>query len=550
MATPAWEWQDPATGAWVLFGTALSAQLEGARDGGSRNVDLPGNERCVDPVRMTMIAWEDTRIKYAVRRQPPAYGGLPAPPPLPNVGAARPPADAPAAAAAMAIPEAIPPPAPRPVAEPDQLRRDLDHQLSLVPTLLVIGQSSVEAEARAAAVAAQLGIALPPLSAPGRSPGVVAQLTERLRAMHCTPAPPRPALRGGSAGVLAALDRERQLREEADAETARALQRRYVAEDRLAETEAELRRQQSQGRQGTFVWEFRAAPTGAAAGRVGGGAVLPGVVAGGAGGGGAVWEWLGDRGAWTAYSPAVCAQLEAATVVNGRHVDVSATHWVDPRVGKMKQKAWETGRQRDVRRRGAPTGGMAAAGVVAVGGGAAGGDGGGPWSAYDRHQCQQLTEAYVHHTLVVQLPGVETTVDFAQMSHTVRGVDRHFEVRGRMNQQSAPLPPLVAPAAVRVTFEERALSSGTMQRYLLRPRREFAGEADEEERHFRLAEAQFMRMAGGHRVESVEYIVNPPLLAAFEAKQREFLERDDTGGAILGFHGAVFFDFDCFTTVP
>ena len=76
-----------------------------------------------------------------------------------------------------------------------------------------------------------------------------------------------------------------------------------------------------------------------------------------------------------------------------------------------------------------------------------------------------------------------------------------------------------------------------MQRYLLRPRREFAGDANEDERHFRLAEAQFMRMAGGHRVEAVEYIVNPPLLAAFEAKQREFLERDGTGAAILGFHG-------------
>ncbi len=82
--------------------------------------------------------------------------------------------------------------------------------------------------------------------------------------------------------------------------------------------------------------------------------------------------------------------------------------------------------------------------AAAVGEGAAGGgDGrGGAWSAYDRHQCQQLTEAYVNHTLVVQLPGVETTVDFAQMSHAVRGVDRQFEIRGRMNDQSPPLPPL------------------------------------------------------------------------------------------------------------
>ena len=82
---------------------------------------------------------------------------------------------------------------------------------------------------------------------------------------------------------------------------------------------------------------------------------------------------------------------------------------------------------------------------------------------------------------------------------------------------------------MRATFEERALSSGTMQRYLLRPRREFAGDADEDERHFRLAEAQFMRMAGGHRVEAGEYIVNPPLLAAFAAKQPAVVAREGAG---------------------
>ena len=44
-------------------------------------------------------------------------------------------------------------------------------------------------------------------------------------------------------------------------------------------------------------------------------------------------------------------------------------------------------------------------------------------------------------------------------------------------------------------------------------------------------------MGGGHRVVQVEYVVNPPLLAAFEAKQREFVERDGVAPTILSFHG-------------
>merc|ERR1711939_289570 len=46
-------------------------------------------------------------------------------------------------------------------------------------------------------------------------------------------------------------------------------------------------------------------------------------------------------------------------------------------------------------------------------------------------------------------------------------------------------------------------------------------------------------MGGGHRVERVEYVVNPILLAAFEAKRSEFIERDgeDSVQTILSFHG-------------
>merc|ERR1712096_264271 len=38
--------------------------------------------------------------------------------------------------------------------------------------------------------------------------------------------------------------------------------------------------------------------------------------------GGVVWEWRADH-AWVAYSPDVCAKLEAVAAINGRHVDVS-----------------------------------------------------------------------------------------------------------------------------------------------------------------------------------------------------------------------------------
>jgi hypothetical protein len=170
---------------------------------------------------------------------------------------------------------------------------------------------------------------------------------------------------------------------------------------------------------------------------------------------------------------------------------------------------------------------------------AAGGGGTERWVAYDRHQSKLLTEAYVLRTIVVELPGVETTVDFGKMSHTVRDVAQQFEVRGRMNAQAAPVPALVPdrPAAAPESLEGMAMRAGVMQRHIFQSRREFTG--TEEDTHFRNAEAQFLRMGGGHKVQQIEYIVNPPLLAAFEAKQREFVERYGEGGhhTILSFHG-------------
>jgi hypothetical protein len=158
--------------------------------------------------------------------------------------------------------------------------------------------------------------------------------------------------------------------------------------------------------------------------------------------------------------------------------------------------------------------------------------------AYDRHQSKLLTEAYVLRTVVVELPGVDTTVDLGKMSHTVRDVAQQFQVRGRMNAQAAPVPALVPDRPIAPeTLEGMAMRAGVIQRHIFQSRREFTG--TEDDIHFRNAEAQFLRMGGGHKVQQVEYIVNPPLLAAFEAKQRQFVERYGEGGhhTILSFHG-------------
>ena len=127
---------------------------------------------------------------------------------------------------------------------------------------------------------------------------------------------------------------------------------------------------------------------------------------------------------------------------------------------------------------------------------AAGGGGTERWVAYDRHQSKLLTEAYVLRTIVVELPGVETTVDFGKMSHTVRDVAQQFEVRGRMNAQAAPVPALVPdrPAAAPESLEGMAMRAGVMQRHIFQSRREFTG--TEEDTHFHNAEAQFLRMGG------------------------------------------------------
>ena len=67
------------------------------------------------------------------------------------------------------------------------------------------------------------------------------------------------------------------------------------------------------------------------------------------------WEWKDDGEQWKAYAEPVAGQLEEAYQSGGRHVDVDADRYVDPK--KMIQKRWEdASKWRHVRRLEVPEG--------------------------------------------------------------------------------------------------------------------------------------------------------------------------------------------------
>ncbi len=346
-------------------------------------------------------------------------------------------------------------------------------------------------------------------------------------ALRAPPVPDGPAADGRADMLRQLSDEERRRRQHADADLARVLQRGWEAEDRAREAQAEadrLRRRERE-RAGTFIWEYREAVAFAAE--------APGPYVG------PRWEFQEGEGAWAAYPQAACSILEAALATGERSVDVDGTRYVD--LKRMQQGRWDTGKlSRAVRRLGPSGHAHLPAGDGSVGSAHADADADADpdWVKYDHHQCRLLTEAYVGRTVRVQLPAVDTTVDLSTMSHEVSGVDRRFEVRGRLNEQAAPLPPVAPERPVEPeTLEGRAMRAGVMQRHIFRPQREYRG--TEDDIHFRNAEAQFHRTQGGHAVTAVEYIINPPFLAAFEAKEREFVERYGADGVhtILAFHG-------------
>jgi len=86
--------------------------------------------------------------------------------------------------------------------------------------------------------------------------------------------------------------------------------------------------------------------------------------------------------------------------------------------------------------------------------------------------------------------------------------------------------------------EDKARESKTFTTFPLTAKRnsEFGNLA---EYHYRYAESQFLRLAGGqaYHVTKVDYIVNPPLMDQFETKQKEFMSRGVDATPILAFHG-------------
>lgn len=144
------------------------------------------------------------------------------------------------------------------------------------------------------------------------------------------------------------------------------------------------------------------------------------------------WERQGADGAWAAYAPDLCEQLEAAFAdpngprITGAAVEIGNGQWVS--LKKMQQRHWDNEDRFEVRR------------VDPAGDAPAGED---DWIAYNHVQCVVLTEAYLQQ---IDPPVVAledgTTVDFSQMSQTIPGDARRFRVRGRLNDQSPPVAAL------------------------------------------------------------------------------------------------------------
>jgi len=88
--------------------------------------------------------------------------------------------------------------------------------------------------------------------------------------------------------------------------------------------------------------------------------------------------------------------------------------------------------------------------------------------------------------------------------------------------------------------EREALKGTEMKKFILKPSRGF--ETSASQIHFRTAESQFFRLFesnASYNVKYVEYVVNPPLVKAFERKRLEIatnMEWEDSK-PILAFHG-------------
>lgn len=92
-----------------------------------------------------------------------------------------------------------------------------------------------------------------------------------------------------------------------------------------------------------------------------------------------------------------------------------------------------------------------------------------------------------------------------------------------------------------VPGEKEAIENNEFKIFTLLPSRQYSNSASDF--HFRVAESQFLRamgkMASNYHVTKVDYIVNPPLIRAFEKKRLELAQHMDWEQTkpILCFHG-------------
>lgn len=115
-----------------------------------------------------------------------------------------------------------------------------------------------------------------------------------------------------------------------------------------------------------------------------------------------------------------------------------------------------------------------------------------------------------------------------RLYETSMGILQHAEQRGNVAQ----LPD-----------EKAAIHSGRLIRIKLWPSRSYAP-GDPKQYHFRLAESQFFRMMGAeaskYTVQQVEYIVNPPLIKAYNSYRNKLISQGTVSNPPderLAFHG-------------
>jgi len=86
--------------------------------------------------------------------------------------------------------------------------------------------------------------------------------------------------------------------------------------------------------------------------------------------------------------------------------------------------------------------------------------------------------------------------------------------------------------------EEDAMKNGKLTIFKLTLSR-LSTFGDVGEFHYRYAESQFLRLMGGqsYHVTQVDYVVNPPLVKKYQAKQEKFRQEGKDTSHILGFHG-------------